>query len=273
MTCTCCGDVVTPTRYRDELLGEPLVLCATCHHVQVSTLPSPDVLAKYYASKYSQQRSGYVDRAYLAVMAKRAVAQCDFIERAGVSLAGLRVADVGCGYGALLEELTKRGAIAIGYEYDPACVEHCTSRGLRVERIESESDLAKLESLDLVTLSHTLEHMRTVDDTLELLRARARHLFIEVPRYSFDLAEQFRDQEGHLHFFTPDSLARLLQRAQVSTSALTACGPDLHIYWRERLAPVRRIWRALVRDWFFNAYAVERESGMWIRAIAATRAP
>jgi SAM-dependent methyltransferase len=270
MMCVCCNGAVTPTRYRSELDGDPLVLCASCLHVQMATPPAPEVLARFYATKYSADRASYVDRAYMAVMRKRALAQCDFIERAGVKLADSRVADIGCGYGTLLAEVVARGARAAGYEYDPACIAHCRERGLAVDRIQSEADLAALGALDLVTLSHTLEHMRTALETLELLRSRARHVFVEVPRYSFEVAEQFRDQEGHLHFFTRASLHRLLTRAGYKVVALTLCGPDLRMYWRDRYAPLRRVWRLFARDWFFNAYAIERESGMWIRAVAST---
>lgn len=271
MSCVCCGGATTPTRYQAELGGGVLVVCSQCRHIAVSALPSPEELTRYYASKYSEARAAYVDKAYLAVMAKRAVAQCDFIERAGVTLAGARVVDIGCGYGALVAELAKRGATAVGYDYDPACVEYCKQQGLEVHRMHDEAELAELGKLDLITLSHTLEHMRALEHSLDALRAHGQHIFIEVPRYDLELAEQFRDQEGHLQFFNPTSLERLV-RTRFSVTALTACGPDVRVYWRDRLSVLRRVWRALARDWFFNAYATERETGMWIRAVATVRA-
>lgn len=267
-SCTCCGGRLAATTYRDEFVGEPLGHCATCGHLQVTVFPTAEQLADYYDRKYSEARSKYVDDKYLAVMHKRAIAQCDFIERGGVSLRGLRVADVGCGYGELLAELARRGAEAVGYEYDPACVEHGRSRGLRIERISSESDLDGVSRVDLITLSHTLEHMRDVAGTLPRLATKAANLFVEVPRYELELAAMFRDQEGHLHFFIPGSLRRLLERHHLEPHMLVPCGPELGLYWNDQHAMARKVARMVTRDWFFGDYGTARPGGMWIRSLS-----
>ncbi len=270
MSCACCGGRMAQTRYRAQLGGGRLVECCSCGHIQVASLPTAMELEHYYASKYSHARAAYVDKAYLAVMAKRAAAQCDFIECAGVKLKGATAIDIGCGYGALVRELAKRGATVSGYDYDAACVDYGVQQGLDVHRMRDEAELAELPRVDLVTLSHTLEHMRTVGENLVTLASRAQHVFIEVPRYSLGLREMFRDQEGHLHFFTPKSLQHLLERSPLRPRNVSTFGPELALFWRKRYAPVRRVWRALARDWFFNDYATERSGGMWIRALASS---
>ena len=272
MRCSCCQSAVVPTGYRDQFLGNPLVSCATCGHIQVSEVPTPQAIKEYYERQYSQTRSRTVGKPYFAVMARRARAQCDFIEAAGVALRGARVCDIGCGYGALIEELRRRGADAKGVEYDPACVDYCRGRGLSVERITSEEDVAALGPLDVITLSHTLEHVRDVEGFLSRVRERARFVFFEVPHYSLQVTEEFRDQEGHLHFFNPSSLERLLRRCGLEPLRVEACGPTLQFFWSERqpLPLARRVLRTLQRDWFFKQYSVSRPDGMWIRTVART---
>jgi hypothetical protein len=268
VSCACCDGPVSETRYRDQFSGAALVSCRRCGHVQASVLPSADAIACYYAGKYSEQRARVVDPAYAAVMQRRAEAQCRFLERAGLTLCGLKVCDIGCGYGALIQALRERGADAGGLEYDPACVAHCRGMGLAVRQISSEEEVGTLAGLDLVTLSHTLEHVRRVDTFLGRLRGRTRDVFIEVPNYSLRLREQFRDQEGHVHFFNRRSVQHLLERLGLRPLALGACGPELWLFWSDWGAPARRLVRRWGRDSFFGAYAAERPRGMWTRALA-----
>jgi len=266
--CACCDGPLSEAHHRDQFSGAPLVSCGRCGHVQASVLPSVEAIACYYAGKYSTERSRAADPAYHAVMDRRADAQCRFLQRAGLTLGGFRVCDVGCGYGALIRALRKRGAEAEGLEYDPTCVAHCRDMGLPVRRIADEEEIGRLTGQDLVTLSHTLEHVRLVDAFLNRLRGRTRYVFIEVPNYSLRLPEQFRDHEGHIHFFNRRSLQRLLDRVGLRPVAICACGPELWFFWSDAWAPARRVARRLRRDWFFGAYETERRRGMWTRALA-----
>jgi SAM-dependent methyltransferase len=272
MMCVCCDHALKRIGIRDEFSGAPLGGCSHCGHVQVTVVPTSEQLARYYQEKYTASRGQYVDAKYLAVMKRRAVAQCEFIERCGISLAGARVADVGCGYGELLVALQQRGAQVVGFEYDPACVRYCRSRGLELEQLTSEHDLDQLAHFDLITLSHTLEHMRDLPFALRTLTAKTRAVFIEVPRYEIDLTAMFRDQEGHLHFFAPGSLQALLDRMQRAPERLVSCGPDLDFYWRNRYSLVRRAARLATRDWFFGDYGTARPGGMWIRSLTKVHA-
>ena len=52
---------------------------------------------------------------------------------------GSLVVDVGCGYGDLLERLTKQGCRAIGVEVDEEAIAQCRSRGLRVLKAPAEA--------------------------------------------------------------------------------------------------------------------------------------
>jgi len=266
--CACCDGPVSETRYRDQFGGAALVACRRCGHIQTSVVPSAEAIACYYAGKYSEHRSRFLDSTYFAVMQHRAEAQCRFLERSGLGISGLRVCDVGCGYGALIQALTRRGAEATGLEYDPACVAHCCDLGLEVRRITNEQEIEDLADLDLVTLSHTLEHVRAPDGFLSRLRGRTRAVFLEVPNYSMRLPEQFRDQEGHIHFFNRRSLEHLLERLGLDSVDIAAYGPELWLFWADGGALPRRVMRRLSSDWFFGDYDVSRRRGIWTRALA-----
>jgi len=90
-----------------------------------------------------------------------------------------------------------------------------------------------------------------------------------VPLYDYSIKEQFLDLEGHLWFFTQQGLEGMMDMADIKIEKITRFGPSIHEYFGSSIYSKcnRKISRALNRDWFFNKYATESESGMWIRLI------
>ena len=87
---------------------------------------------------------------------------------------GSRVLDIGCGDGALIDELTiLRGCDARGIEIDMAEVAQTISRGLPVMHGDADSDLAHYpdRAFDYVVLSRTLQ---AVEKPREVLRQMLR---------------------------------------------------------------------------------------------------
>jgi SAM-dependent methyltransferase len=104
-----------------------------------------------------------------------------------LSLATDRVVEMGCGDGALLAELSRRGfgGALSGFEISEAALELARDRAVpRVERLEVFDGLrlpVDDGAFDLGVLSHVLEH---VPEPLPLLREAARAcaaLIVEVP--------------------------------------------------------------------------------------------
>lgn len=146
---------------KDQFMGHPLLRCTSCQHIQVAVLPDAETLQSYYVRGYSNARANHVNSRYLRVMARRAEAQLDLCAR-WKPLSGLKLLDVGCGYGLLVASAIRRGAIAEGLEIDPKAAAHCRQRGLPVGKIESEATLAEAihqRELQVVVISHVLEHM------------------------------------------------------------------------------------------------------------------
>jgi SAM-dependent methyltransferase len=69
------------------------------------------------------------------------------------------ILDVGCGTGALLMALTRRGVKTSGLEYSSAALNVCHSRGLDVKRFDLEHDRMEQPKVDVVISTEVAEHL------------------------------------------------------------------------------------------------------------------
>ena len=107
----------------------------------------------------------------------------------------LRSLDVGCGYGAMLGELSRYGT-ATGAEVSEEAIEACRRRGFEDVLMASAYDVPEPdESFDLVTFFDCLEHL---EDDLAALREAHRllrpggHVVVTLPAYNFLYANNDR---------------------------------------------------------------------------------
>jgi SAM-dependent methyltransferase len=185
--------------------------------------------------------------------------------------AGLRsehVVEIGCGDGALLEELARRGfggAVA-GFDISPAAVERAQTRHIpRLERLETfDGTTLPLGdgAYDLGVLSHVLEH---VADPLVLLRDAARvcsALIIEVPLERNVSGGRASKREGAAAIGHVQELDRAAVRSLVAAADLTIAGELLdplpaavHTFFAETPAGrARSLAKAAVRHTLFKAW-------------------
>lgn len=265
-TCICCGTETRSWVRHDPFLGNPLRLCPQCRHIQIAVVPSQEEVAHYYRSTYSASRGAQVGVAYAAIMRRRAAAQISFMRRT-VAVENVTLCDVGCGYGFLLEAFRAYTKRLHGIEFDPATVEYCRDNGLQVALIEGEDDLLNIGTTDLVTLSHCLEHFSHPLETLTALVRQARHVFIEVPAYDPEVSEQFEDLEGHMNFFSRESLKLFLQKNGMEILSFSTCGPPVSFFYRPQWKIARSILRRITRDFFMRMYRRPSADGIWIRAM------
>lgn len=213
--CAACGATKTTTlffaRDPDGSAPEPfgVVLCDSCGMKFVSPRPTGDGLASYYGR-------GYYDKPGARLFMAERVAKAEAGRAPG------RVLDVGCGEGIFLAALARRGWDAWGVEVSKEGVARAAARpGVRVfdkplERCEFEP-----KSFDLITLWHSIEH---VPDPGALLRRVAALLkddgavFLAFPNgdsweFRFFGENWFHlDPPRHLHYFSPESMGRLLKK-------------------------------------------------------------
>jgi SAM-dependent methyltransferase len=135
-------------------------------------------------------RAAFYDRAYREAGDRDArwrelgaVGKANHVERL-LRTRAERLVEIGCGDGALLAELERRGTAGAlaGFDVSEEAVRAARARGLeRVEAFDGRRLPAGADSFDVALLSHVLEH---VDDPPALLREAARvapTVVVEVP--------------------------------------------------------------------------------------------
>jgi len=133
--------------------------------------------------------------------------------------AGTRILDIGCAGGGLLLALAGRGFRDLtGMDPSPACVERVRRHGFSCQQ-RTLSDLRRVppaEVYDVVILSHVLEHLVDVSETLLVVRdllVDGGVCYVEVPdasRYATDafVPFYFFDSE-HINHFSRSTLQNL----------------------------------------------------------------
>lgn len=101
---------------------------------------------------------------------------------------GVRVLDVGCGDGELMDVLTREKKVdARGLEIDPDEVERAVARGLSVIQGDANRDLVDYPdgAFDVAILSQTLQTAQRPDWLLDQLLRIGRTAFVSFPNFAF----------------------------------------------------------------------------------------
>jgi predicted TPR repeat methyltransferase len=146
----------------------------------------------------------------------------DFMAKRLPPSATMKLLDVGCGTGALLEEFTTRFD-AHGIEPSEAAVEFCRKRGLMTVKVGVLKQHPVAEKVDIMTLLDVVEHIE--DDGQLLLDAHQRitsdgYILITVPAYQW----MWSNHDVVLHHkrrYSRDSLRVLVKDAGFDIIHLT----------------------------------------------------
>jgi SAM-dependent methyltransferase len=134
------------------------------------------------------------------------------------------VVDIGCGEGALLAELSRRGIgeALDGFELSPTAVEQARRRRVprarRVEVYDGRHVPAPDGAYALAVLSHVVEHVAEPLPLLREARRVASHVIVEVPlEANRSAARPAKRAEaariGHLHAFDRAAVRALCEQA------------------------------------------------------------
>ena len=209
-----------------------------------------------YAAVHAEE-----DRAHWWFLGRRAVILAEMARRLPAS--GVRLAELGCGSGGMLEALGRFGT-AVGVEMDPALRARARERGLDV-RAGAWPDAIPLEPgrWDAVCLFDVLEHL---DDEAGALAACRRllapggRLFVTVPAYAW-LWSRHDELLGHRRRYTARALRVVAERTGFAVERLT--------YFNTLLAPpimAVRLARAALRR---PGHDLDRPAPPVNRALAA----
>jgi 2-polyprenyl-3-methyl-5-hydroxy-6-metoxy-1,4-benzoquinol methylase len=152
--------------------------------------------------------------------------------------------DVGCSTGFVVEAAAHRGWNAQGIDLNPSAIEYGQRRGLNLKCAALEDLEAEAGSFDAVSLFDVLEHLlhprRTLDAAVRLL-APGGLLFVYVPNYDsasrllMGAAAHFIWPTHHLNYYTPVTIAALMQRAGLEVVDVSTEGLDFEDYlWHQR---------------------------------------
>lgn len=134
-----------------------------------------------------------------------------------------KLLDLGCSIGVLVSEAEQRGYTAVGIEANQLAV----SKGRELFNVQILTEdiyttSLKAASLDVIMLTHVLEHIESPTRLLKQLKHLLKEdgiLYISVPNFS-GLMAKFKhrhwrglDPMRHLWQFTPSTLTHLLKKA------------------------------------------------------------
>ena len=221
----CTGDSLRLSR-KD---GRWIRLCLACRHAFWEQMPTQVELAGFYAASYSeahgQLQRQQDNRRYYQVHART-------LARArGRHIPGTRLLDFGSSYPILVQEAIAAGMQAIGVDDSAQVHQWSAANGIRCLKPSQLGEIPD-QSIDILRLSHVLEHLVDPKSTLTVLLEKVKVgglVYISQPNFPVFLAQaadiHLKDSvwPTHLHFFSVASLVRL-----AGMSGLAVFGFDTH---------------------------------------------
>lgn len=225
--CKLCGSkeaAVLRTKVRGGV-ERKVFRCSGCGLVFLE--PREEDLKEYYREEYRKiytlapgqvAASEEIFKTYLPMQ------QVRLDKLASVLRKDMRLLDIGCSAGHFLKAVSPHVGEAMGIEYNANDAAFVKGLGFQVWSSPIEETGIPEQSLDMVTVYQTFEHIK---DPQHFLMSLARYLkpdgylVVEVPNVNDPLLmvfanagyEDFYYKEAHLFYYAPDTLAQMLERA------------------------------------------------------------
>ena len=201
---------------------------------QIKPTPTPEEIEKYYAQEFYSGDYQKLNDSSLEVQLEdkefydsHREDMCESIQTIlGKPLKGLKILDIGCGWGQALLYFKNKGMDCYGFDPAPKAVEYGRKRGLN-NLILAGLDTMNVfkQRFDIVTLLNVLEHLA---DPVEIIDEIKKHvlkpgglIIIDVPnefnqlqtagQKLHGLDEWWVSPPGHLNYFSKDTICNLLE--------------------------------------------------------------
>lgn len=222
--CPLCGEesshpVLEP---RDWMLTQqvfPITECDSCGFWFTNPRPSKDDIGFYYKHQdyisHTSSKKGLFDRVYQLVRRYTLNQKVNLVRSYAPNAV---VADYGCGTGHFVAQLKGAGFDAQGYEPDEDARRVTESElGFQTKPLEEFKELP-VESLDVITMWHVLEHVYELREDVKCIVEKLRqggYWIVAVPNRSSDDAKHYGefwaayDVPRHLYHFVPRDIERI----------------------------------------------------------------
>ncbi|RAU84258.1 class I SAM-dependent methyltransferase [Pontibacter arcticus] len=198
-----------------------IVECENCTFKFTNPRPDSASIGNYYESadyvSHSNTTNGIINKAYHVVRSITTKQKVELINR--YSLAKGSILDYGCGTGKFLAACKKDGWEIRGVE--PNAKAKAIASSETGEIIATDLQDIQGEKFEVITLWHVLEHIHTLNETIEELISLLQEdgtLIIAVPNADSHDAQQYKenwaayDVPRHLYHFTQATMKRFLKK-------------------------------------------------------------
>ena len=237
----CSGESFTFLYEQKDRHGERirLTVCNRCGLTQLNPRREDDAEAAFYASDYNEVFGQHLRSLKPSKVAHRkriAIGLLDAIAER-MPLAGVRVVDIGCGYGHLLGEARARGAKVTGVEPDRRAASVARDAGFDVFA-GSLQEFARQASrpFDVVTISHVVEHIGNPVPFLATVGGLLREsgvVAVQVPNLEYYLAvgkHPDKAHSAHVAYHTEATLRGLFAVSGLSVATSAPAQGGRHVY-------------------------------------------
>ena len=200
---------------RDDPCRIDFSLCRTCGHLQQWPPVPSDLMAYHYRTFATYELFGTAARLRAAPPQPHVQRFLSLID--DLTIAPGRAYEVGCASGAMLNQFRKQGWRVGGCDPSLSAVTQAKEIfGVKVELGSEEDAIPRQRDLDLILLSHVLEHLYEPSAALARFHAALApggHLLLEVPcAVAPELLPPGWFTFEHLHYYQPHILEDLLRR-------------------------------------------------------------
>ncbi|MDU0372164.1 class I SAM-dependent methyltransferase [Hymenobacter endophyticus] len=275
--CPVCGK----TEFRNKLVVEDksvskesfaIQQCVACSFQFTNPRPDEAHIGRYYESEeyvsHNSGAGGMINQAYKVARfftMRRKVALLNKRAKKG------RLLDYGCGTGHFLAAAKSNGWQVAGWEPNARAREEASQRVGQPIGVESLVQFQPA-SFDAITLWHVLEHVHTLNETLQQLIRLLKPdgiLMIAVPNVDSLDAQHYRqdwaayDVPRHLYHFTPKTMTQLLKKHKMQVEEVLPM--PLDAYYVSMLSEKHRAERGggmltvLKAGYKSNQYAAQHE--------------